>query len=140
MYILHVHPYLEDRNAINFDLGAQGQGRSLDTGSRGHNFVILEVIGVDFVYLGKVGQIGEKYGTANDIFGRSTGLFQDGIHIFQDLLGFFLDVAPTDNFSGTRIEGDIPRAIDSVSCCDSLAVGADGSRGITGFDFGEFCR
>lgn len=122
----------------DFDLHVRtlGQRRNLHCGARRE--IAREILGIDFVHSGEVGEVGHEHGGLHHVGEREFLVVEDGLHVFEHALGLGFDVAGDEAAVG-GIERDLARAEQQVADAHGMVVWADSGGRFRGFDdlFGD---
>lgn len=100
----------------------------LESGA-GRIYAVREVLRVYLVHAGEISQIRHEAGGLDDLVQAGAGLFQNGFQIGEDLTGLLLDLA-LDQLAGGRVQRDLTRCEDEISCRVGLRVRAVGRRAL----------
>ncbi len=113
-------------DGIDFDGRAQGQRTCLNGGAGG--VVGGEVLGVNGIHLGEIGQITEIDGRFEHVVHRGTGGFDNGFEVFEHLAGFGFNAA-FDHFHRVRVQADLSSREHEIA--------GDNADRIRGFNLGD---
>lgn len=119
------------RHDLYLHVRAFGQGRNLHRGTRRE--IAGEILGVNFVHPGEVGEVGQEHGGLHHVGEREFLVVEDGLHVFEHALGLGFDVAG-DEAAVSRIERDLARAEQQIADAHGMVVRADGGGRFRGFD------
>lgn len=119
------------RHDFDLHVRAFGQRGDLHRGTRRE--IAREILSIDLVHPGEVGEVGHEHGGLHHVGEREFLVVEDGLHVFEHAFGLGFDVAGDETAVG-RIKRDLARAEQQIADAHGMVVRADGGGGFRGFD------